>query len=145
MTIDGTTLVAEAVVGMADEADVYPSVVDALGVVLQLGRTRRLASCGQTVALIARDAGCSFPACSRPPEWCERHHIVAWVDGGPTDLDNLTLLCAYHHHHFAFRGWTCVMIDDLPAWIPPRWADPGRRPLRNARIVARQLGLGLTQ
>ncbi|HEY0240756.1 MAG TPA: DUF222 domain-containing protein [Friedmanniella sp.] len=144
-TSDGSRLSADTVVGVADEADVYVARLSPLGVVLDLGRTRRCASPGQTAALITRDAGCSFPGCSRPPEWCERHHIVAWVDGGPTDLANLTLLCAYHHHHFASRGWTCVMIDDLPAWIPPRWVDPGRRPLRNARIVARQLGLGLTQ
>jgi hypothetical protein len=117
--------------------------VNAVGVVLQLGRTRRLASCGQTVALIARDGGCSFPGCDRPPEYCERHHIIAWVDGGRTDLQNLTLLCAYHHHNFAARGWTCLMIDGLPAWIPPKWVDPEQRPLRNARVLARRPGLGL--
>ena len=97
----------------------------------------------QTVALIARDGGCSFPGCDRPPEWCERHHIVEWSRGGKTDLDNLTLLCAYHHHNFASRGWTCVMIDGLPAWIPPPWVDRERRPLRHARITARQHGIGL--
>ncbi len=143
VTSDATVLSADAVVGLAGEADVYPAVVDAFGVVLQLGRTRRLASCGQTVALIARDGGCSFPGCDRPPEWSERHHVVAWADGGRTDLSNLTLLCSWHHHNFATRGWTCVMIDDLPAWVPPRWVDPEQRPLRNTRVLARQQGLGL--
>ena len=47
------------------------------------------------------------PAATTGPEWCERHHIVAWIDGGDTDLDNLTLLCRYHHHNFAARGWDC--------------------------------------
>jgi hypothetical protein len=107
--------------------------------VLDLGRTRRCASPTQTLALIARDHGCSFPDCSRPPEWCERHHVVAWIDGGATTVDNLTLLCSYHHHTFAGRGWTCLMTDGLPTWIPPRWIDPEQRPLRNARITARQL------
>jgi hypothetical protein len=65
------------------------------------------------------------------------------MDGGLTDLSNLTLLCSYHHHQFARRGWTCQMIDDLPAWIPPVWIDPERRPLRNERIAARQAGLRL--
>ena len=102
------------------------------------GCTPRLATPGQTVALIARDGGCSFPGCDRPPEWCERHHIRAWSDGGPTDLDNLTLLCAYHHHTFAGRGWTCRIIDGLPAWTPPRWVTPHQRPLTNTRITARR-------
>ena len=138
VTSDGTVLSAEAVVGLADEADLYPAVVNSLGVVLQLGRTRRLASCGQTMALIARDGGCSFPGCDRPPEWSQRHHVVDWASGGRTDLGNLTLLCAFHRHNFAARGWTFVMIDDLPAWIPPKWVDREQRPLRNARVLARQ-------
>ena len=138
VTSDGTRLTADTVIGLADQADIYPTVVNSLGVVLRLGRTRRLATCGQTVALIARDGGCSFPGCTRPPEWCERHHVQAWLDGGLTDLANLTLLCRYHHHHFAARGWTCLMIDGLPAWKPPKWIDHEQKPIRNARITARQ-------
>ena len=114
VTSDGTMLSADTVADVANEADVYPTVIGSTGVVLQVGRTRRLATPGQTVALIARDGGCSFPGCDRPPEWCERHHILEWAQGGKTDLDNLTLLCAYHHHNFASRGWTCLMIDGLP-------------------------------
>ena len=143
VTSDGTVLSADAVLGLAGEADLYPSVVNSLGVVLQLGRTRRLASPGQTMALIARDGGCSFPGCDRPPEWCQRHHVEDWAAGGRTDLRNLTLLCAFHHHNFASRGWRCVMLDDLPAWVPPRWIDHEQRPLRNTRVLARRVGIGL--
>ena len=46
--------------------------------------------------VIARDGGCSFPGCAHPPQYCESHHIREWVDGGLTNLNNLTLLCAYH-------------------------------------------------
>lgn len=107
---------------------------------LDLYRHRRLASRGQTIALCARDGGCSFPGCDRPPEWCERHHIIDWADGGETNLDNLTLLCSYHHHQFAARGWTCrINGDRLPEWRPPRWIDPQQRPLMNGRIRARLL------
>ncbi|GAA3561125.1 HNH endonuclease signature motif containing protein [Microlunatus spumicola] len=140
VTSDGTVLSGGTVVDLTDEAEVYPTLVSPTGVVLQLGRSRRLATPGQTMALVARDGGCSFPGCDRPPEWCERHHVTAWVDGGATDLDNLTLLCAWHHHNFAGRGWTCLMVDGLPAWVPPRWVDPDQRPLRNVRVLARQRG-----
>ncbi|SEQ48894.1 HNH endonuclease signature motif containing protein, partial [Microlunatus flavus] len=115
------------------------TVVDAKGVVLWMGRSSRLATAGQTMALVARDGGCSFPGCEHPPEWCERHHVVAWADGGATDLDNLTLLCRYHHRQFLARGWTCRMVDRLPTWFPPRWVDPEQRPLRHTRITTRHL------
>lgn len=34
------------------------------------------------------------------------HHIVHWADGGPTDLDNLALLCGAHHRALHADGWT---------------------------------------
>lgn len=70
------------------------------------------------------------------PEWCERHHVVAWQEGGATDLDNLTLLCRYHHHQFARRGWDCrINPDGLPVWVPPKWIDRQRRPIMHPRIA----------
>ena len=136
MATDGTLIRTGTALQMADQADLYFVAVDAKGVALNLGRTRRIASLGQTAALIARDDGCSFPGCDAAPEWCERHHIVPWSEGGVTDLDNLTLLCRYHHHNFAVRGWTCRMNDDgLPEWRPPRSVDRQQRPLVNPRIT----------
>ena len=87
------------------------------------------------LTLIARDGGCSFPGCDTAPEWFERHHIVAWADGGATDLDNLTLLCRYHHHNFLAKGWQCAINPDgLPEWTPPWWINKSRTPLINTRI-----------
>lgn len=135
-TSDGVMIPVAEVLRLADEAEVVPAVMNRAGSVLSLGRTRRIASVAQTHALVARDHGCSFPGCDRPPEWCERHHIKEWVDGGATDLDNLTLLCRYHHHNFAARGWRCQLnADGLPEWLPPRWLDRERRPLLNSRIA----------
>ena len=62
-------------------------------------------------------------------DWCDRHHIIDWINGGPTDLDNLTLVCRYHHTHFLQKGWTCrINADELPEWIPPWWIDQHQRP-----------------
>lgn len=116
---------------------VIPAVLDVNGVPLFLGRARRLASAGQFHALIARDGGCSFPGCDAPPEWCQAHHVTDWARGGPTDLDDLTLLCRYHHRIFEERGWVCLMIDGLPYWRPPRWLDATRRPRLHGRIAIR--------
>lgn len=142
-TSEGTRLSAAAVLELAEQAEVIPAVLNDASAVLSLGRSRRIASREQTLALVARDGGCSFPGCDHPPEWCERHHIEAWIDDGPTDLDNLTLLCRYHHHNFAARGWGCRLnLDGLPEWVPPRHVDRQQRPLTNHRIVAGRTDMG---
>ena len=52
----------------ANNADIIPAVLAASGAVLDLGQSRRIASRHQTLALIARDKGCSFPGlCSSAP------------------------------------------------------------------------------
>jgi hypothetical protein len=133
---DGSPVAASTALRWADQAEVAWCVTTPQGAVLDLYRTRRIASPSQTVALIARDGGCSFPGCDTPPSWCERHHIVAWQDGGATNLDNLTLVCRYHHRHFETGGWTCRMnADGLPVWIPPTWVDRQRRPILHPRII----------
>ncbi len=65
--------------------------------VLDVGRRRRLATPAQRRAVRARDGGCVFPECDAPIEWCDVHHLHGWADDGPTDLDNLALLCRRHH------------------------------------------------
>ena len=93
--------------------------------------TARLFNETQRLALIARDRGCSFPTCDAPPAWCEAHHVREWADGGETSLDNGTLVCKYHHDHFAQTGWTCIMQQGRPAWIPPPHIDPEQKPRVN--------------
>lgn len=140
LTSDGMPLTTRQVLELAGQADIIPTVVNRAGAVLSQGRARRITTPAQTWALIARDQGCSFPGCDRPPELCERHHIIPWADGGRTDLDNLTLLCPYHHRQFADRGWTVAMNPNrMPAWTPPRWIDREQRPLLNTRIQLARL------
>ena len=75
-TTDGSTLTADQLLRIADQAEIWPTIIDRNGVPLALGRTRRIASRGQTMALIAREGGCSFPGCDHPPQWCDRHHVL---------------------------------------------------------------------
>jgi hypothetical protein len=72
---------------IAAEAHIVPVVIGDAGGVLGYGLTRRTASNGQRRALAARDLGCSFPGCDRPPDWCESHHVIPWADGGRTNLE----------------------------------------------------------
>jgi hypothetical protein len=47
----------------------------------------------------------------------------------------MTLLCRYHHTHFAQKGWSCrINAQGLPEWIPPRWIDQDQQPHINTRI-----------
>ncbi|HEV8393382.1 MAG TPA: DUF222 domain-containing protein [Vicinamibacterales bacterium] len=73
------------------------------GSVLDVGRKTRVISTPIRRALAARDGRCVFPGCTA--RRCDAHHLVHWVDGGPTALDNLVLLCRRHHtlvHEQAF-------------------------------------------
>jgi hypothetical protein len=72
---------------------------------LEVGRTSRVVSAAQRAALVVRDGGCVFPGCDRPPGWCEAHHLVHWLHGGPTDLENLALVCRAHHRAVHEGGW----------------------------------------
>ncbi|WP_161605941.1 HNH endonuclease signature motif containing protein [Microlunatus speluncae] len=138
ITSHGIHLTVPELLRLAGEAEIYPVVLTTHGKLVDFGRTRRVANKHQTLALIARDGGCSFPGCQHPPEWCERHHILPWHQNGLTNLRNLTLLCSYHHRHFLDCGWQVRLNDDgLPEWIPPRYLDPDQTPMINNRILAR--------
>jgi hypothetical protein len=132
-TLDtGGWLSPEQVRRMACDAQLIPAVLGGEGQVLDLGRTRRLINGVLRRALETRDRGCAFPGCDRPPRWCHGHHVKAWVDGGPTTLDNSVLLCGYHHRLIHRGHWTVyVAADGLPEFIPPTYVDPQQRPRRN--------------
>ena len=88
---------AETARRLSCDAPLLGAVVDAHGSVLALGRTRRLVSRAQRRALMIRDRGmCTFPGCHQTRH-LEAHHRISWADGGLTDLDNLLLLCRWHH------------------------------------------------
>ncbi|NED98147.1 DUF222 domain-containing protein [Phytoactinopolyspora alkaliphila] len=124
----------EAARRLSCDAAVIPIVLDTDGVPLRVGRTERTVTPGIWTALIARDRGCAFPGCTRPPAWCHAHHITHWADGGPTNLDNLTLLCGHHHRTIHHRGWDVhTGADGHPDFLPPPWVDPERTPRRNTR------------
>jgi hypothetical protein len=64
------------------------------------------------------------------------HHVEFWGHGGPTALDNLTLLCLHHHQLIHHGHWTITMRDGRPWFTPPAWIDPDRRPRPGGRHPA---------
>jgi hypothetical protein len=79
---------------------------------LDLGRSTRVVHPSQRAALAVRDGGCVFPGCDRPLAWCEAHHLWHWVDGGPTDLSNLAMVCRTHHRRVHEEGWQLTRGPD---------------------------------
>ncbi|GAB3549746.1 hypothetical protein GCM10027404_15720 [Arthrobacter tumbae] len=116
---------------IACDADIIPVVLGGNNEILDLGRAQRLFTAKQRKALIARDKGCAFPACTMPAHWTEAHHIQPWSHEGPTSTDNGVLLCAHHHHLIHQNEWTIHTRDRLPWFIPPPHIDPGQQPRRN--------------
>ncbi len=90
---------------IACDADLTPILLSKDGNPLYVGRARRTASPRMRKALAQRDRHCVWQGCDRPPDWCQGHHRDLWVDGGPTDVDRLALLCVPHHrmHHRGYR------------------------------------------
>ncbi|MBY0287833.1 MAG: HNH endonuclease [Mycobacteriaceae bacterium] len=70
------------------------------GQVIGAGRATRTVNRRLRRALEYRHPTCAVPGCSST-RGLHAHHIQHWEDGGPTELDNLVLLCPYHHraHH----------------------------------------------
>ena len=128
---DLATLTARQARRLACDAKVLPMVLDADSHPLDVGRTKRTAPAGLRRALTWRDGGCAFPHCDRPPQWTDAHHLVHWVDGGPTSLDNMVLLCRRHHTLIHHSEWEVRIRDRLPEFIPPAFIDPDRKPRRN--------------
>ena len=79
---------------------------------LDLGRSTRVVHPAQRAALAVRDRGCVVPGCERPLAWCDAHHLRHWLDGGPTDLANLALVCRAHHRMVHEGGWQLTRGPD---------------------------------
>jgi len=127
VTDDGLEVPGSAIRRLACDCDLIRVLLDAVGCVLDVGRTQRLVTPGIWTALVARDHHCAFPGCTRPPVMCHAHHIRHWTHGGPTSLDNLVLLCGHHHRTIHNTPWQVRLAHDRrPEFLPP--TKTGRPP-----------------
>jgi hypothetical protein len=96
-TADGFVLDPLAVDQLACDASISRVVFGPDSEILDYGRKTRIIPTGLRRAVTARDRHCVAPGCGRSAKWCDVHHIIWWIDGGETIIDNLCLLCRYHH------------------------------------------------
>lgn len=101
--------------------------VDRGGNPLDVGRTQRLHTKKQRVALGIRDGGCRFGDCERVVGMVEVHHIDQWQrDRGGTSVERGILLCRYHHLRVHNEGWEIEQRDGVFVLVPPIHVDPRR-------------------
>lgn len=133
-TIDGLDrpISAAAARRLAVDAEFVPAVLGGEALPLDLGRSRRLFSRAQRLALGERDGGCA--SCGRNIAYVEAHHLDWWHrHRGRSDLDNGVLLCSHCHHQVHRDGWR-IRADRREVWfVPPPHLDPEQRPRLGGR------------
>jgi hypothetical protein len=107
----GDGIPAETCRRLLCDCGVVPMLDDARGAAIDVGRRTRTIPVALRRALAARDGGCRFPGCSNR-RFVDGHHIVHWIDGGATSLDNTLLLCRRHHRHVHEHGFTIDTSGD---------------------------------
>ncbi|WP_281246182.1 HNH endonuclease signature motif containing protein [Nocardioides exalbidus] len=115
---DGTRISAGQARRLACEAGIIPAVLGSTSVPLDLGRTRRLHTKAQRIALGIRDGGCTARGCETTASGCHAHHDDPWSRGGPTDLTNGRLLCPRHHRlAHSSRYVTTIHADNTLTFV----------------------------
>ena len=143
----GDVVPVDVAARMLCDAFVQIAVTDGCGHVLQLGRAKRLFNRAQRRALAARDHGCQAPGCRMPAAWCEAHHVLPWLLGGPTDVDNGILVCSYHHHEIHAGRLRVEKVGARPgSWRivsqlqPARWGRDDSAEMSSAAALATATG-----
>ena len=104
---------------------------DGDGQPLNLGREERIFTQAQRIALAARDGGCMWGDCDRPPSRTEAHHLEQWLrDHGSTDIRSGILLCPPHHLMLHNQGWQIFEHQGVYWLRPPASVDPGQTLIR---------------
>lgn len=132
LTDAGTELPPELVRRLACDAEIIPIMLDGPGGSADAGHSRRTVTRRLRRLLVARDKHCRWPGCHEPPSRCDAHHIIHWLDGGPTNLDNLVLLCHRHHQHLHEHGYKMVPQPD-GTWTTAQASEPKPVRRRSAR------------
>ncbi len=123
----GTGLSASAVRMLACDGGIIPMVLGSDSQPLDVGREQRFVTGPIRTALIHRDKGCVI--CGAPPIFCDAHHLLSWLEGGPTCLSNLVLLCRVHHIAVHQGHWNLTITNNRVAVTRPAWTEPNRRTL----------------
>jgi len=126
---NGPALAPTTAQRLACDAKIQLLLDDRAGNRMYLGRSHRLASDAQVRALTARDGErCQFPGCPHT-RYLNAHHIIPWELGGTTDVDNLIMICSFHHTVVHDHGYRIHRVKgrcefQRPGTLVPEAAEP---------------------
>ena len=106
----------ESVLRIACDSKVMRLVLGADNEVLNIGRASRTIPNAIRRVLIQPDKGCAFPGCGTRPRQCHGHHVEHWAKGGDTGVENLVLLCGFHHRVIHHGDWEVSMVEGKPVF-----------------------------
>jgi hypothetical protein len=89
----GTAVTPGSLLPWLDEAYIERVVFTGPNVLVDLGREQRLFPKKLRHAIALRDRHCQEEMCDVPADRCQADHVIAWADGGPTNIGNGRLLC----------------------------------------------------
>ena len=140
---DGTPVSAEALRRIACDAGLVAALMSepgpssqprnepgaATSQVLDIGRRTRAIPTAIRRALWLRDRACRFPGCTNH-RFLHGHHVRHWLHGGSTSLNNLVLLCPFHHRQVHEGGFSIALeASGEVRVLAPGGSELGRQPL----------------
>ena len=108
---DGWNLTRAAADQLLCDSALTAVLFDGKGTILDANDAAEQWSRKQRRAIAARDRGCVFPGCGRPPRHCDIHHLHHRSRGGPTRTGNGAMLCRFHHRLLHHHGWQLTVTD----------------------------------
>ncbi len=97
---------------LACGAGIVPAVLGTGSLPLDLGRSSRLFTEAQRVALATVYDTCAAEGCDRPYAWTELHHETPWSYGGNTDRKDAVPACRCHHGRLHDPRYEHVITTD---------------------------------
>jgi hypothetical protein len=98
-TVDGVQVPPGDIVAAVWWGQIRRVVIDAAGVAIDMGRTRRLFTGAARDAVLLQSRRCLWPGCRLPAGRCQADHLTDCGRHGPTNQDNGAPLCQRHNRH----------------------------------------------
>ncbi|MFN2462800.1 MAG: hypothetical protein ABR573_02725 [Candidatus Dormibacteria bacterium] len=119
----GTHLSVAALGRLSCDASVTHIKLDDRLLPVGISRLKRQLSKREMRALRELHPQCVRPGCRRPASQCDAHHITWWSRGGKTVIEDMCMVCPFHHWQIHEGGWNVARTEDRRfVWVPPKLA-----------------------
>lgn len=127
----GLTVHPETARRLCCDSKVRTVVEDGHGGRLGIGDSSRIVPAWLRAEVLERDGHvCTFEGCEQG-RFLYMHHVIHWLFGGETELDNLLTVCHFHHKLIHEHRWSVTLdTHQRPVWFRPggRVYEPGPAP-----------------